>query len=45
METWLTENYFVQILFEHYSIFQLDRVCDLKKKAVVMLFWFINVLS
>ena len=25
-ETWLTENDFVQIYFEHYSIFQLNRV-------------------
>ena len=30
-ETWLTENDFVQIYFEHYSIFQLNRVCNLKK--------------
>ena len=31
-ETWLTENDFVQIYFEQYSIFQLNRVCNLKKK-------------
>ena len=29
-ETWLTVNDFVQIYFNHYSIFQLNRVCNLK---------------
>ena len=32
-ETWLTENDFVQIYFKHHIIFQLNRVCNLKKRS------------
>ena len=32
-ETWLTESDVVQIYIEYYSYFQLNRVCNLKKRG------------